>query len=342
MKKLISAVLIVFALVFGANSYGAEVVLPDPNAKLSEAVQVDPDLVALIPVSALENIKWRVRNGENLWTIAKRYAEYKGVRPLNRYVDEIVELNKDNRCVKSRDLVLANCVINIPAYRAAQVRVQSAFNEQIFEAEKQNATGLQKSFDSYKRRFLVGIVALILILIVLVAASTSSSIEQNKVIADLKRENQKLEKDLWEANDQRETLAKELRSVQVKLDIAKQLLALQDGATEEIKRQKQENDRLAATVSELYIEKDHILGECAACAVGASYSFESRDNGTIHGAYRVKKNHIEPNGHPVVDLLECASEGCGAEVMPTDNNCNSHYWKQHGSSRDEKPNSSYE
>ena len=48
MKKVVFAAMLTCALIFVANSKAAQVILPDPNAKLSETVNIEP--VSELPV----------------------------------------------------------------------------------------------------------------------------------------------------------------------------------------------------------------------------------------------------------------------------------------------------
>lgn len=240
MKKSILAVLFVFALIFVANAHGAEVVLPDPNAKLSETVDIEP-VSALLTFQPFE---YRIRRGDNLTNLAKTFGTT---------VDELQGMNEGNPDVKNRDLILAGGKLYVPLYSLESIEKLAEFYDGVAAKKVADA---QKSFDGYKRGSLVAIVALVLTLIVLVAVLLSSGNQREKVVADFKQEKQDLEKKLWEANDQREAFANEQKRLGIQLSLANEQLRLKEGADEEIKRLKADNDEFVEKTSELYMDKN--------------------------------------------------------------------------------------
>ncbi len=258
MKKLIFTALFVFALIFGANSYaqGGQVVLPDPNAKLSETVNIEP----VFEPSAIKPFEYQIRRGDNLTKLAKTF---------DTTVDELQIWNRENPDVKSKDLILAGGKLRVPLYSAESVEQLDSFykNERI-TANRAYEEG-QESMLPY---LIGGFLSLAVIFFVLL--STQANGARNRI----------------------EVLATEFKHVHTKLGLAHEQLKLKEGADEEIKRLKTDNDRLVEKVSTLYMDNEIVsvnLAEAHAkvealetalrkkVSAGDTVELDSREHGKI-------------------------------------------------------------
>lgn len=308
MRKIILVLALWVGLITSANSIGAELVAPMPDIALAEAVNVEP-ASELVSYEVLENIKWRVRKGENLTRIAKRYAEYRGKEQLQGFIDEIEALNKakKNPCIKNRNLVLADCIIDIPAYVAPQVRVQNVVNEAILGEWQKKAADLQTRVDNRDKLVVVFAVFFISIIVILAVALRLS----------------------MAASETRKVLEQKLAHASTNLESTNQQLASKAGV-------EQDNVRLRETLrkaSDDAAEANGLAEMFSKCFPGAKHEFSDRTGVVIKDAYVVCKSHLEA-GKPTIDFLKCLL--CRAEdIKPS--NAKSHYFSVHGTSQDLKP-----
>ena len=294
MKKTILAALFVFVLIFGTNVYGGQVILPDQNAKLSETVNIEPIAEPLV----IKPFEYQIRRGDNLTKLARTFGTN---------VDELRVFNEGNPSVKSKDLILAGGKLRVPLYSAELVwKLADFYREEV----RITASAEYERGQGSKLPNIYGLIIISLVLVLLLCWWFVWGI-------DLKQR-------LWETKDKLKALETEFQHVHMKLGLAHEQLKLKEGADEEIKNQKKENDRLVETVSHLYADKDMIsvnLAETHAKLEAAEkqlklmpcqlVSLDSQE----HGKIWVKILKLEASKEGELDIfVECPKNGCLVNV----------------------------
>jgi len=330
------ACLFAFGLIFGANVYGGQLVLPDPNAKLSETVNIEP----IAELLAMRPFEYKIRRGDNLTKLAKTFGTT---------VDALKTINEGNSDVKNKNLILAGGKLRVPLYSAESVKKMVRFhnNEMRSGTEYAYKNGQYSAFPA----FAVVVAFLILILFLFVFGLVNNG-DLKRQVTEARTKNADLSKKLWETEDKLKTLETEFKHVHLKLDLAHEQLRLKEGADEEIKRQKTENDRLVERVSTLYMDNEMIsvnLAEARAkienletdlqkkVSVGDTIGLESQENGKI--IFKIIKIELNKEGKPGI-YVACPEEACLVNVVKSlkAENALSHVFKAHGTSQDARPN----
>ena len=305
MKKTILATLFVFVLIFGADSYGAQVVLPDMNAKLSETVDIEP---VLEQVTVIKPFEYQIRRGDNLTKLAKTF----GIT-----IDQLLAYNPN---IKDKNLIFRGSKLVVPLYSAKSMdALASLYGKERASVENAYDQG-QKSMFGYVSVLVLGFLVILFFF----------------VIAFLK--NNDLKSQVTEAEDKLKTLEQAFAHVHVQLSLANEQLKLKEGADEEISRQKQENDRLVERVSTLYMDNEMIsvnLAEARAKIEALErkvrlmpdqfVELESQEHGKI--SVKILKLEASKGKEGELDVfVECPKNGCLVNVAKSlkDKNALSH------------------
>jgi len=308
------AVFLTFGLGFAQTSRPPTGISAGISGHVATKLQASPSVRLKNVFGSLEHSTMVVPWGSSFSRLAATMGQ-KGQKEVSEWVGKVVELNKDNPCVKSRDLVWEGCEIKIPVYPARETEIRFAASDVVNDALEnkmsQQQTELTQTQAQLKQsRIGLGILSVVIVILLGLLVF------------------------VW----------------MVPREVAEKI------AADRVRVTKAENDKLVETVSKLYVERDcleavlkeqrdmyeaarissadaqskvqaleSVFIKYAACAEGAPCSFESRDNGVINNAYKVKRSHIASDGKPVIDFLECVR--CGAEVLQQ--NCGSHYFKPH-------------
>lgn len=280
MKNMVISVFAVLA-VFLTSTFGFTQTLP--SARLENIFGSLEHEVVIMP--------W----GSSLSRIAVMMGR-ESQKQISEFVDEIMELNKGNSCLKSRDLVWENCEIKVPSYPAREVQIRFAAANVVNDALANDAKMARAELTQAQTKkqglivFLIAAAIIIFVLVcVLVFVRPRSQTDQKELELE-KEKNKRLEED--------KTLA-----------------------DEEIKRLMAESNGLVEKVNMLYTEKDRLEAALRQkVAVGDTIELESREHGKI--AFKI---------HEVL----CPEEQCQTPLKPP--NALSHYFKQHGTSQDNKP-----
>src|SRR3989344_106876 len=293
MKKTILAVLFVFAVIFLANSYaqGAQVILPDPNAKLSETVNIEPLTEPLV----IRPFEYQIRRGDNLTKLARTFGTT---------VDELLDYNPG---VKNKNLILAGGKLRVPLYSTESVE-----NLVGVVSRNEGGMGYEKGRDELWPYVIGLLLAFVTLFIFFVGVLFF---------------NVRLKHQADEAKDKLKTLETEFAHVHMKLGLAHEQLKLKEGADEEIKRLKMDNDRLVEKVSTLYMDNKMISVNLADAQAkreamekqlklmpGQLVGLDSQE----HGKILVKILKLETNKEKEGELdvfVECPKQDCLVNVV---------------------------
>jgi len=297
MKKTILAVLFVFAVIFAANSYAQEgqVVLPDPNAKLSETVHIEPLTEPLV----IKPFEYQIRRGDNLTKLAKTFGTT--VKVLLDY----------NLGIKNKNLILVGGKLRVPLYSRESMGQLEAF----YESDR---VTVEKAYEKGRDSLLPYVVGLLLAFVILFMFFVGALLD-----------NGRLKHQADEDKDKLKTLETEFAHVHMKLGLANEQLKLKEGADEEIRRQKQENDRLVETISHLYADKDMIsinLAEAKAkleamekqlkLMPGQLVGLDSQEHGKVF--VKVLKWELSKEKECEIDIVvQCPGKNCLTKVAKT-------------------------
>src|SRR3989344_6752250 len=183
------ACLFAFGLIFGANVYGGQLVLPDPNAKLSETVNIEP----IAELLAMRPFEYKIRRGDNLTKLAKTFGTT---------VDELRAMNKENPSVKSKDLILTGGKLRVPLYSVESVVKPIKFYERI-AANRAYQEGQDSKLPDIR-----GLVIISVALALLWCWWFLWGLDVKQRINEAETKNADVIKKLWETEDKQKALEK--------------------------------------------------------------------------------------------------------------------------------------
>lgn len=192
----------------------------------SEAAQV------ILPEPVAKPFVYQIRRGDNLTKLARIFGTT---------VKELLAANGGNPNIKNKDLILAGGLLNISGVYLEK-DIAPSFNLYQRLARERGIRLIDAKWRNSQNNILIGALTIVCIVLLILCLTLPGEFKKKK-------------EKLLEENH---SLQVELKHLNIQLSLAHEQLKLKEGAEEEIRRQKQENDRLVERVSRLYTDNDAI------------------------------------------------------------------------------------
>lgn len=332
--KYITSLFFAILLLSSKITEAVEFIMPDGKTEKSVSVAIPKDAGATNQ-GLMQPIIWRIRKGENLTRISERY---------NLTPEVILQKNAGGLCIKSRDLILANCAISVPVIRETEALVIQKMAQKALEATTAKVSKAKKEVKTANvrvRNFMTisGSIGLILVLLLWFAIKEYQDVRAKYKFLQESSKNlaskhlgtgfkiTQLEEIIKNLEQKHANAINELGLSNAALHSAEAELMVQ-------RTQRSICDKRIGSLDEKIRDLTLELEEHKKVLPGSTCELSSKENGKI--MLKILRVDLTKNGELEV-FVGCPVEGCDLHSKPElkKTNALSHIFRNHGTTEHE-------